>query len=110
MTPKKALRYIFFKAMKLSVVHKSSINSHIAMSTTPVQSPIALEIRTAEFKDDAPALEYVGHWDQIGGSAEMINTGTSAMIMLPNRNRKPYITGGPLNDKYIFEQLHFHWV
>lgn len=80
------------------------------MSTAPVQSPIALDIRGAEFTDNAAPLEYFGHYDQIGGSAEMINTGTSAMIMLPNRNRKPYISGGPLNDKYIFEQLHFHWV
>jgi Eukaryotic-type carbonic anhydrase len=81
------------------------------MSTAPVQSPIALEIREAEYEDDAIPLEYVGHFDKVGGAAEMINTGTSAMIMLPNRNRKPYITGGPLKDqKFIFEQLHFHWV
>jgi carbonic anhydrase len=80
------------------------------MSETPVQSPIALDIRGTEFEDEAVPLEYVGHWDKIGGSAEMINTGTSAMITLPNRNRKPYIIGGPLKEKYIFEQLHFHWV
>jgi len=80
------------------------------MSSENVQSPIALEIRDAEFDDEAVPLEFVGHWDRIGGSAEMINTGTSAMIMLPNRNKKPYIVGGPLKDKYIFEQIHFHWV
>lgn len=81
------------------------------MSTAPVQSPIALQLRDAEFQDDAVPLEYVGHWDKVGGSAEMINTGSSAMITLPNRNKKPYIIGGPLKgEKYIFEQIHFHWV
>lgn len=81
------------------------------MSTAPVQSPIALEIREAEYDDEARPLEFVGHWDKVGGAAELINTGTSAMITLPNRNRKPYITGGPLGDqKFIFEQIHWHWV
>lgn len=80
------------------------------MSTAPVQSPIALQLREAEFQDDAVPLEFVGHWDKVGGCAEMINTGSSAMITFPNRNKKPYIIGGPLKDKYIFEQIHFHWV
>ena len=22
---------------------------------------------------------------------------------------KPFVTGGPLKDEYIFEQMHFHW-
>ena len=80
------------------------------MSTAPVQSPIALQLRDAEFQDDAVPLEFVGHWEKVGGFAEMINTGSSAMITFPNRNKKPYIVGGPLKDKYIFEQIHFHWV
>lgn len=80
------------------------------MSTEPVQSPIALQLRDAEIQDDATPLEYVGHWDKVGGSAEIVNTGSSVMITLPNRNKKPYIIGGPLKEKFIFEQIHFHWV
>lgn len=80
------------------------------MSSTPVQSPIALQLRGSELQDDATPLEYFGHWDKVGGSAEITNTGTSAMITFPNRNNKPYITGGPLKEKFIFEQIHFHWV
>lgn len=80
------------------------------MSTEPVQSPISLQLRNAEFQDDAVPLEYFGHWEKVGGFAEMINTGSSAMITFPNRNKKAYIVGGPLKDKYIFEQIHFHWV
>lgn len=80
------------------------------MSTEPVQSPIALSLRDAELQDDAVPLEFLGHWDKVGGFAEIINTGSSAMITFPNRNKKPNIVGGPLKDKYIFEQIHFHWV
>lgn len=80
------------------------------MSTEPVQSPIALQLRDAEFDDASKPLEFVGHWDKVGGCAEMVNTSTSAMITFPNRNNKPYLIGGPLKQKYIFEQLHFHWV
>jgi carbonic anhydrase len=80
------------------------------MSTDPVQSPIALQLRDAEIDDDAVPLQFVGHSDKVGGCAEMINTGSSAMITFPNRNKKPYIIGGPLKQKFIFEQIHFHWV
>lgn len=80
------------------------------MSTEPVQSPIALHSRDAEFEDNAKPLNFVGHWDKVGGCAEITNTGSSAMITFPNRNKKPYLEGGPLKDRYIFEQIHFHWV
>lgn len=80
------------------------------MSTEPVQSPIALQFRDAEIDDASRPLEFVGHWEKVGGCAEMVNTGSSAMITLPNRNNKPYLIGGPLKEKYIFEQIHFHWV
>lgn len=76
-----------------------------------VQSPIALQLREAELVDDAIPLEFDGHCEKIGGFAEMINTGSSVMISFPNRrSHKPHIIGGPLKEKFIFEQLHFHWV
>jgi carbonic anhydrase len=75
-----------------------------------VQSPIALHLRNAEIDDSSKPLKFVGHWEKVGGCAEMVNTGTSAMITFPNRNNRAYIIGGPLKQKYILEQLHFHWV
>lgn len=74
----------------------------------PVQSPIAITIRTIDHKDDFLPLEYHGHWDPVG-TAMVQNTGTSAMVTFNKRQVLPYIVGGPLKDKYIFEQLHFHW-
>lgn len=73
-----------------------------------VQSPIAISTREANYKDDVEPLEYHGHWEAIG-AARVENTGTSAMITFARRPQKPYIIGGPLKERYIFEQLHFHW-
>lgn len=79
------------------------------MSSSSIQSPILLQPRSVIHRDDYPALEFVGHDESVGGAAELLNTGTSAQINLPNRHRKPFIQGGPLNGKFIFEQIHFHW-
>lgn len=73
-----------------------------------VQSPIAISTREANYKDDVEPLEYHGHWEAVG-TARIENTGTSAMISFARRPQHPYILGGPLKERYIFEQLHFHW-
>lgn len=73
-----------------------------------VQSPIAICTRSTDYKDDVEPLEYHGHWEAIG-IACVINTGTSAMVTFSKRKEQPYLIGGPLKEKYIFEQLHFHW-
>lgn len=76
---------------------------------TAVQSPIALCPRQSDYLDDAEPLEYHGHWEPVGVACVQ-NTGTSAMVTFSKRPHQPYIIGGPLGkDKYIFEQLHFHW-
>lgn len=32
------------------------------------------------------------------------------MRLLPDTRVKPYVTGGPLlQERYLFEQIHFHW-
>lgn len=50
------------------------------MSDPPVQSPILLDLRRSQLKDDITPLEFVGHWENVGGFAEIINTGVSAMV------------------------------
>lgn len=74
-----------------------------------VQSPIALSMRDSVVDDEMPALEFFGHWDG-EGNATLTNTGHSAMVKL-GRDEQPYISGGPLKSgqRYIFEQMHFHW-
>uniref|UniRef100_T1GZ69 Alpha-carbonic anhydrase domain-containing protein n=1 Tax=Megaselia scalaris TaxID=36166 RepID=T1GZ69_MEGSC len=75
----------------------------------PVQSPIEISNRAIEHRDDVDPLEYHGHWEPVG-IARATNTGTSAMVTFSKRNQQPFITGGPLgHNRYIFEQIHFHW-
>ncbi|XP_053675809.1 carbonic anhydrase 2 [Anopheles nili] len=73
-----------------------------------VQSPIALNQRSAVIRDGIQPLEFFGHWDGLG-RAHMVNTGSSVMITFSDRPYQPFIVGGVLGNKYIFEQLHFHW-
>uniref|UniRef100_A0A182Q233 Alpha-carbonic anhydrase domain-containing protein n=1 Tax=Anopheles farauti TaxID=69004 RepID=A0A182Q233_9DIPT len=79
-----------------------------ATTTKNVQSPIALNQRSTVIRDGIQPLDYFGHWDGLG-KAKMVNTGSSAMITFSDRPFRPFIVGGVLGNKYIFEQLHFHW-
>ncbi|XP_049547161.1 carbonic anhydrase 2 [Anopheles darlingi] len=78
------------------------------ITTKNVQSPIALDQRRTVIADGVQPLEYFGHWDGLG-KASMVNTGSSVMITFTERPYRPFIVGGVLGNKYIFEQLHFHW-
>ncbi|KZC05968.1 Carbonic anhydrase 2, partial [Dufourea novaeangliae] len=69
------------------------------------QSPIDIEdkdVRTASF----PALEFSNI--QRPHTAYMTNNGHTVMIASKDSDI-PTISGGPLNDTYVFQQLHFHW-
>lgn len=48
--------------------------------TGAVQSPILLEMRSSEMQDEITPLEFVGHYENVGAFAELVNTGTSAMV------------------------------
>lgn len=75
-----------------------------------VQSPIAISSRSSTYEDDVAPLEFHGHWKK-DGNATLYNTGTTAKVIFQYRSENPYITGGPLRagERYIFEQMHFHW-
>lgn len=73
-----------------------------------VQSPISLTHDKSNEYDHFEPLEFHGHWDQ-GGQAVFNNNGYTATLRFKNREL-PFLVGGPLHeDKYLFEQLHFHW-
>ncbi|XP_011505437.1 PREDICTED: carbonic anhydrase 2 [Ceratosolen solmsi marchali] len=39
----------------------------------------------------------------------LINNGHTALLYSSKDNKQFYMSGGPLNGIYVFEQLHFHW-
>ncbi|XP_078053360.1 carbonic anhydrase 1 isoform X2 [Augochlora pura] len=72
------------------------------------QSPIDIEekdVRTATF----PLLQFSNVQDP--HPAYMTNNGHTVMIRStdPDSENLPMAHGGPLNDTYVFQQLHFHW-
>lgn len=75
-----------------------------------VQSPIAISTRDSIIEENMKPLEFHGHWKR-EGNATLLNTGKTAKVSLRGRSIQPYITGGPLesDERYIFEQMHFHW-
>lgn len=78
------------------------------MNNSHVQSPIEISVRSSEFIDDFETLQYHGYCE-INRIATIENTGYSAMIKFSGGSKRPFISGGPLNQRYLFEQLHFHW-
>lgn len=76
----------------------------------PVQSPIALSSLNSKVIDNIRPLEFHGYFEN-DGQAYIENTGISAKITFEGRNKQPYICGGTLksNERYFFNELHFHW-
>lgn len=58
--------------------------------------------------NDVKPLQYSGYWAQ-DGNAQIVNDGHTAKVTFENRYVQPHLTGGLLKDRYIFEQMHFHW-
>lgn len=75
-----------------------------------VQSPILISSRESKIDDKVKPLEFRGYFED-DGRAIIENTGQSARVTLHDRKMRPFIEGGPLksNERYIFEQMHFHW-
>lgn len=75
-----------------------------------VQSPIAISSCASKIHDNLQPLKFHGHWHK-DGKAFIENTGISAKVTFQNRNEQPFVNGGALqpNERYIFEEIHFHW-
>lgn len=76
-----------------------------------VQSPIEIALRDARMDDNVLPLEFYGYWNGGNGRAIIENTGTATKVTFHNQKTQAYICGGilPPNERYIFENLHFHW-
>lgn len=77
-----------------------------------VQSPIAISLHNTKIDDKVKPLTFSGHWTT-NCQAIIENTGKTAQLSFRSQNikQRPHISGGPLkpNERYIFEQMHFHW-
>ena len=73
-----------------------------------MQSPVDLPRTDMVFKDMGEIS--FQNYASSPFAQRITNTGHSVMIdVCDTPNRMPRISGGELNDTYIFHQLHFHW-
>ncbi|XP_055615825.1 carbonic anhydrase 2-like [Toxorhynchites rutilus septentrionalis] len=73
------------------------------------QSPIALETKGALYVRNKRPLALIGQTNLPQG-IRLQNDGHSAKFTYNwSEGDRPYIRGGPLKNKYYFEQFHFHW-
>uniref|UniRef100_A0A1B6GIN4 Carbonic anhydrase n=1 Tax=Cuerna arida TaxID=1464854 RepID=A0A1B6GIN4_9HEMI len=74
----------------------------------PIQSPVDIVIDravTLELPMLSMALPNLSNT-----RAKLYNSGTTAVVyMYGDKFQKPFLKGGPLKERFIFEQMHFHW-
>ncbi|XP_039442488.1 carbonic anhydrase 7-like [Culex pipiens pallens] len=80
----------------------------LAAKESQLPSPIDINIIHAE-RIELPKLQW-HHYEDIPSKIKMTNTGETVILSAkwPNDVR-PYLTGGSLEGRYVFSQLHFHW-
>lgn len=49
------------------------------------------------------------NYEKLPKKMKITNTGQTLVLSAKWHSERPYITGGSLNGKYVFSQLHFHW-
>jgi len=74
------------------------------------QSPINILTNTARYQEFRPfKLENYEKYSMRKGTLKAKNTGTSLKLYATGEQKRPILTGGPLNVPYEFVEMHFHW-
>lgn len=71
------------------------------------ESPINIDV-TKSTKKQLPSLIW-NNFDKKPKKMKITNSGQTVIISGKWNTTRPYLTGGPLNGKYVFSQIHFHW-
>lgn len=64
--------------------------------------------RDALYLKDVDSLKYSGYWAH-NRQGLIENDGHTAKITFQDDRMRPQLAGGLLVDRYVFEQMHFHW-
>jgi len=74
------------------------------------QSPIDIISKTARYQEFRPfKLENYENYSMRKGNLKVKNTGSSLKVYAYGDEKRPTLTGGPLNVAYEFVEMHFHW-
>lgn len=94
--------------MDVKEVYKLNLNYIKSLSITAdlPSSPIDLNV-TKSIKKSLPKLKWNGY-TAIPRSMKVTNNGNTVVVSTAYDNC-PYLDGGPLDDRYNFSQIHYHW-
>merc|ERR1712186_305304 len=85
--------------------HWGSIEGSEKCGTGRRQSPVDISrYRTKQLPD----LEF-HNYDDLFNDVELVNNGHSLQLDKKHKKHQISISGGGLDGRYYFEQLHFHW-
>jgi len=74
------------------------------------QSPIDIITKTARYQEFRPfKLENYENYSIRKDNLKVKNTGGSLKVYAYGDEKRPTLTGGPLNVAYEFVEMHFHW-
>ena len=94
--------------MDVKEVYKLNLNyiKSLSMSSDLPSSPIDLNI-TKSIKKSLPKLNWNGY-SATPRSMKITNNGNTVVVTTAY-DKCPYLDGGPLDDRYNFSQIHYHW-
>ncbi|CAO1324117.1 unnamed protein product [Diamesa tonsa] len=94
--------------MDVEEVYKLNLNYIKTLSTSADLpcSPIDLNV-TKSIKKSLPKLNWNGY-TATPRSMKVTNNGNTVVVSTAYDNC-PYLDGGPLDDRYNFSQIHYHW-
>merc|ERR1719189_1749418 len=72
------------------------------------QSPIDIKQATVKYQDYRP-FSLIGHENLSLSSGTMTATNTGTTVKLLASPDTVWLEGGPLNVRYEFVEMHFHW-
>lgn len=80
---------------------------NLALTDGALPSPIDINVnRTIQI--DVPCLNW-NYYNEIPKKTKITNTGETLILSAKWQGIRPFLSGGILNGKYVFSQLHFHW-
>ncbi|XP_072152711.1 uncharacterized protein [Bemisia tabaci] len=77
----------------------------------PVQSPVDISTVNAK-KENLPDFEFENYWENRKEIVRLRNDGHTVQVTIADdvyEEDRPFISGGPLKDDYLFDGMHLHW-
>ncbi|XP_035894076.1 putative carbonic anhydrase 3 [Anopheles stephensi] len=80
-----------------------------SLASTEAYQPAPIDINVGRSQQiELPALRW-SNYESLPASIKLTNTGDTVILSARWNGATPSLTGGALDGRYLFSQLHFHW-